>query len=209
MTITVLLVWPSRKLNTLNVEMGGQKDFCLLTDKRKIVNFLPVNSCVVTHVPFVGGLLQKKGINPDIVHRPEIKYVNDVPCVDHLSSVKNVTNVPIVAEDLPIGARLHQFWEKWAALGASPKVVRVLKEDYTLPFWYWPNLTRSPTNISCYVNPHRNLYLLESLHQHMNKNAVEPVTTRKSLGFYNRHFLVPKPNNQWRPILDLSTLNKF
>ena len=43
----------------------------------------------------------------------------------------------------------------------------------------------------------------------MNKNAVEPVTTQKSLGFYNRLFLVPKANNQLRLTLDLSTLNKF
>ena len=32
---------------------------------------------------------------------------------------------------------------------------------------------------------------------------------QNSLGFYNRLFLVPKPNNEWRPILDLSTLNTF
>ena len=32
---------------------------------------------------------------------------------------------------------------------------------------------------------------------------------QKSLGFYNRLFLVPKPNNKWGPILDLSNLNKF
>ena len=36
----------------------------------------------------------------------------------------------------------------------------------------FPNLTRSPTIISCYVNPHRNLYLLEALHQLTNKNGV-------------------------------------
>ena len=41
------------------------------------------------------------------------------------------------------------------------------------------------------------------------QNAVEPVANQKSLGFYNRLFLVPKPNNRWRPILDLSTLNTF
>ena len=41
------------------------------------------------------------------------------------------------------------------------------------------------------------------------KNAAEPVTTQKSLRFYNRLFLVPKPNNWWRPILDFTTLNKF
>ena len=34
-------------------------------------------------------------------------------------------------------------------------------------------------------------------------------TTQKSLGFYNRLYLITKPNNQWRPILDLITLNNF
>ena len=38
---------------------------------------------------------------------------------------------------------------------------------------------------------------------------MELVATEKSLGFYNRLSLVPKPNNRWRPILDLSTLNNF
>ena len=137
----------------------------------------------------------------------EIKYVKDVSCVGHLSSVNLVTNAPAVALDLPVGARLHQFWERWAALGASLEVVTALREGYTLPFRFRPNLTRSPTVLSNYVNPHRNLHLLEALHQLVNKKAVEPVATQKSLGFYNRLFLVPKPNNQWRPILDLSTLN--
>ena len=125
-----------------------------------------------------------------------------------LEYCKSCHNVPNVAPDLSVGARLHQFWEKWAALGASPKVT-VLREDYTLPFWFRPNLTRSPTVISCFVNPNENLYLLEALHQLVNKNAVEPVSTQKSLGFYNRLFLVPKPNNWWRPIFNLSTLNNF
>ena len=38
---------------------------------------------------------------------------------------------------------------------------------------------------------------------------MEPVANQNSLSFYNRLFLVPKPNNWWRPILDLSTLNTF
>ena len=38
---------------------------------------------------------------------------------------------------------------------------------------------------------------------------MEPVANQNSLGFYNRLFLVPNPNNRWRPILDLSTLNTF
>ena len=43
----------------------------------------------------------------------------------------------------------------------------------------------------------------------MNKDAIELVHNQTSLGFFNRLFLVPKPNNQWRPILDLSKLNLF
>ena len=38
---------------------------------------------------------------------------------------------------------------------------------------------------------------------------MEPVANQNSLGFYNWLFLVLKPNNQWRPVLDLSTLNTF
>ena len=180
-----------------------------MTGKREAVNCLHVNSCVVNPVHFAKGCPQKKVVNPDNGHYTEIKHVKDVFCVGHLSSVKLVTNVPTVGPDLPIGARLHQFWGKWAALRVSPKVVTVFRAGYTLPFWFRPNLTRSPTIISCYVNSHRNLYLVEALHQRFNKTAVEPVANRKSLGFYNRLFLVPKPNNRWRPILDLSTLNNF
>ena len=41
------------------------------------------------------------------------------------------------------------------------------------------------------------------------KNAVELVQNQNSRGFFNRLFLVLKPNNKWRPILDLSKLNLF
>ena len=135
--------------------------------------------------------------------------MNDVSCVGHLSSANSVTNVPTVVIHPPVGARLQQFWEKWEALGSSPKVVTILREGYTLPFRFRPNLARSPTVISKYVNPQKQSHLLEALYQLTNKNAVEPVENQNSLGFYKRLFLVPKPNNRWRPILDLSTLNTF
>ena len=114
-----------------------------------------------------------------------------------------------VASNLPVGTRLKIFWQSWLDLGAGPKVGQILREGYTLPFRTLPNLARSPTIISCYVNPHRNLDLLEALHQLVSKNTVELVQNKKSLGFFNRLFLVPKPNNKWRPILDLSKLNLF
>ena len=44
----------------------------------------------------------------------------------YLSSVNLVTNAPPAVIDPPVGARLHQCWEKWEALASSPKVVTTL-----------------------------------------------------------------------------------
>ena len=137
------------------------------------------------------------------------KYVKGVSCVTQLACVKPVTNVKNVASNLPVGARLQNCWQTWLNLGAGPKIVQILREGYTLPFRILPKLTRFPTIVSCYVSPQRNLYLLEGLHQLIDKNTVELVDNQKSLVFFNRLFLVPKPNNKWRPILDLSKLNLF
>ena len=194
-----------------SVHVSGKKEDLNpspVTSKSKTV-FLHVNSCVA-NVHSLTRLPQKKGVNPNYCYNhTEIKHVNDVSCVGHLSSANIVTNVPTVVVNPPVGARLHQFWEKWKALGSSPKVVTIVREGYTLPFQFRPNLTRSPTVISNYVNPQGQSHLLEALYQLMNKNAVEPVANQNSLGFYNRLFLVPKPNNRWRPVLGLSTLNTF
>ena len=52
------------------------------------------------------------------LHR-NLKNVKDVSCVGHLSSVNLVTNVPTVAIDLPVGARLPQFWKKMGIPGGE------------------------------------------------------------------------------------------
>ena len=174
---------------------------------------LNVKLPVVSHVHTAPGHSQKKELSPGSAgchcKSYKLKSVKSVSCVTQLSCVQPVTNVKNAAPNLPVGARLHTFWQTWLDLGAGPKVVQILREGYTLPFRIRPKLTRSPTVISCYVNPHRNSYLLEVLHQLIAKNAVELVNHQTSLGFFNRLFLVPKPNNKWRLILDLSKLNLF
>ena len=172
-----------------------------------------VKSHVVPNAHTVPGHSQKKDLSPgpvDCIYRKYIlKSVKSVSCVIPLSCVQPATSVKHAASNPPVGARLQNFWQTWLDLGAGPKIVQILREGYTLPFRTRPNLTRSPTVISRYVNPHRNSYLLEALHQLMNKDAIELVHNQTSLGFFNRLFLVPKPNNKWRPILDLSKLNLF
>ena len=160
------------------------------------------------------GHSQRKDLSPGPVEcysqrDHSLKYVKGACCVTQLSYVPPVASVKDVVSELPVGARLQNFWQVWLDLGAGPKVIQILKEGYTLPFRNRPRLARHPTVVSCYANPHRNSYLLEALHQLIDKNAVELVLKQTSLGFFNRLFLVPRPNNKWRPILDLSQLNLF
>ena len=196
--------------NSLCVTGQGDLDPApVVAGNSKVTLNLNVDSCVA-NAHIVTGLPQRKSVNPNACQMyTEIKYVKHISCVGHLCSVNLVTNAQHAVIDPPVGARLHQCWEKWEALGSSPKVVTTLREGYTLPFQFRPNLTRSPTVISNYHNPAKQSFLLEALYQLINKNAVKPVENQNSLGFYNRLFLVPKPNNWWRPVLDLSTLNTF
>ena len=174
---------------------------------------LNVNLHVATFVPSAHGPPQKKGVSPGVsdcqLKKDLLNSVKGVSCVTQLSCVNPVTNVQNAAQNRPVGARLQNFWQTWLDLGAGPKIVQILREGYTLPFQTRPHLTSSPTVISRYVDPHRNSYLLEALHQLIDKNAIELVHNQTSLGFFNRLFLVPKPNNKWRHILDLSKLNLF
>ena len=113
--------------NSVHVS-GKKKDLnpSLVTSKSETV-FLHVNS-FVANVHSVTGLPQKKGVNPNYCYNhTEIKHVNNVSCVGHLSSANTATNVPTIVINPPVGARLQQFWEQWEALGSSPKVVTILK----------------------------------------------------------------------------------
>ena len=138
-----------------------------------------------------------------------IKHVQSVSIVDPLSCVLTVPNAPPAAINQPVGGRLNLHWENWLALGATNRVVQILKEGYILPFKVRPRLTRHPIIISGYAKKPRNDSLREALQALLDKNAIETVKQPNSLAFFNRLFLVPKPNNKWRPILDLSALNKF
>ena len=87
-------------------------------------------------------------------------------------------------------------------------MVSILKEGYTLPFKIRPPLTRSLLIKSGYAHPVKSNALRQALLDLISKLVVE-VVVRSSLAFYNWLFLVPKPNNMWRPILDLSKLNLY
>ena len=98
-----------------------------------------VNLNVVTPVHTAPGHSQKKGVSPGlpVCHMPtdyKLKYVKGVSCVTQLCCVNPVTNVKLAAQNLPVGARLQNFWQTWLHLGAALKVVQILKEVTPSPF---------------------------------------------------------------------------
>ena len=57
-------------------------------------------------------LSKKKDKSPDVsgcYQKCKLKYVKNIFCVNQLSFVKPLTNVPTAASNLPVGARLQTF----------------------------------------------------------------------------------------------------
>ena len=189
------------KINVINVR---EQNFSVSVQQPV---FCPVASPVLFVVK--RGQSQKKDTSPSSRVRQEIKFVKDAFSVDHCVFAPIAQNVLNVVNAHLIGGRLQKFWQKWSLLGSNPRVVSILKDGYILPFKVRPPLVRDPLIVSGYANPLRNLYLKEALQALLQKEAVEMVRVRTSLAFFNRLFIVPKPNQRWRPVLDLSALNKF
>ena len=130
--------------------------------------------------------------------------MNDVSCVDHLSSVKKCHKCPNCCSRSTCRGQITPVLGKMASPGSQSKSCNSPQGRLLSPL---PVLAKFDkiTIISCYANPHTNLYL-EALHQLMNKNAVEPVTTPTSLRFYKTF----SGSQTKQPVeLDPSTLNKF
>ena len=109
----------------------------------------------------------------------------------------------------PVGDRLHSFSRNWQQNNCSSNVLKIITNGYVLPFLSKPNLVRSPLIISGYKAHPKDQALAHCIQSLLSKNVIERVENVKYLGFYSRLFLVPKPHQSWRPVIDLSRLNTF
>ena len=66
-----------------------------------------------------------------------------------------------------------------------------------------------PLILSEYKTLLKDQALADCIQSLLSKNAIERVENVKSLGFYSRLFLVPKPHQRWRPVVDLTRFNSF
>ena len=109
----------------------------------------------------------------------------------------------------PVGSRLRSFKRNWLINKCSQNVLNIITNGYVLPFRSKPNLIRFPLILSEYKAQQKDQALATCIQSLLSKNAIERVENVKSLGFYSRLFLVPKPHQRWRPVIDLSRLNTF
>ena len=108
-----------------------------------------------------------------------------------------------------VGARLKDFWKVWEKYSMHPRIVSLLRNGYALSFKSRPKLVKSPNFLSRYQNPQKEEVLRKSVEEMIQKRAITYVEKAHSPGFYSRLFLVPKPGNKWRPVIDLSLLNHY
>ena len=145
---------------------------------------------VVTAVPIVslkGPPLTR--LSPSCERLP-IKFVKDAFSADQCPSVPPVESVPSAAGLHPVGSWLQRFWQAWAQMSLSQRVVSILREACMLPLKIRP---RHPLIRSGYANALGNRSLKETLHLLLQKQVLEKVKTQYILAFYNKDFLVPKP----------------
>ena len=109
----------------------------------------------------------------------------------------------------PVGGRLRSFRRDWKIYKCSDSILNIITNGYLLPFISNPNFVRAPLIYSGYKVFHKEQALTACIQSLLSKNAIERVENVKSLGFYSRLFLVPKPHQRWRPVMDLSRLNAF
>ena len=96
----------------------------------------------------------------------------------------------------------------WAFEDLDPWVPRVLQFGYQIPFVCRPPLTTTPVAFPTYrQDSPRHQALQAAVEAMVAKAAIEPVNPQ-SPGFYSRLFVVPKATGGWRPVIDLSPLNK-
>ena len=109
----------------------------------------------------------------------------------------------------PVGGCLCSFRRDWQTNKCSNNMLNIITNGYVLPFISKPNLARVPLIQSGYKALQKDQALATCIQSLRSKNAIERVENVKSLRFYSRLFLVPKPHQRWRPVIDLSRLNIF
>ncbi|MEL7079379.1 MAG: reverse transcriptase domain-containing protein, partial [Cyanobacteria bacterium J06582_2] len=98
---------------------------------------------------------------------------------------------------------------KWEEIAKDDWVVSVVRDGYQIPFLQPPPLSEKPISLTAYQKgSERWVALGREVDSLLAKDAIELITPTTP-GFYARLFVVTKRTGGWRPVLDVSALNKY
>lgn len=110
---------------------------------------------------------------------------------------------------LPVGARLLHFASRWEEITSDTWVLNVVTHGLSLLFEEMPPLSTRPLPFRLPRDMNKAAVLRHEVHEMLVKRAIVEVTQPFTPGYYSLIFLVPKKNGQLRPVIDLSSLNRY
>ena len=121
-----------------------------------------------------------------------------------------ISLVPPVLPPQPhaVGGILQNYWHVWEQMNLDPWAVSVIRDGFLIRFHSQPPLATYPL-IRSGSNTSRLAPLRDQISKLLDKGAIEPVTNPQAPSYYSRLFLAPKGPDDWRPVIDLSSLNKL
>ncbi len=121
--------------------------------------------------------------------------------------------LPIPKPHLPTGGRLRHFSKAWENITSDTWTQSVIRSGYRIQFRVRPHVLwrLPPLHVRTVPSNQEKLRLLcDEVKSLLEKRAIERVTDRHSpTGYFSRIFLVRKKTGGWRPIIDLSQLNRL
>jgi len=107
-----------------------------------------------------------------------------------------------------VGGRLQKFVGNWRMITTDQWVLGTLERGLKWTFSQRPRLSYGKHWLAAPRARAQLEPITQKVQDLLNQNAIEEVTDPESPGYYSRFFVVPKKaKGEWRPILDLSTLN--
>ena len=129
-------------------------------------------------------------------------------CVQDISNQVQFNSVQEKLQNLPVGGQTEAVPSRMGKSRLPPVNYRAHKRRIQVALQRTPKLIQGTLHSQQLCGLKQNA-LWTSIQDLLQKGAIEVVHTPDSLEFYSRLFLVPKPGNRWRPVIDLSALNKF
>jgi len=114
---------------------------------------------------------------------------------------------PRIPQPGPVGGRLQGFVEAWSQISEDPWVVEVIRYGLTLSWLVKPSLTREPWFFQPPKHEEKFERLRLEISQLLANRSIEEVAP-DTPAWYSLVFLVPKKTGGFRPVFDLSGLNR-